>query len=126
MELSFPCQEGAMGKPTFQGGEIETVWQKQSNRKKKNAKIQRKEARHKAWNNWVNKDMISFWNHGLKSRKDQKFVKRKSKKQLTKGGCSFLLEAKHKSRKGKNVFIGKRSNTGPKEGAISKLDEWHG
>ena len=60
MELSFPCQEGAMGKPTFQWGELEIVWQKQSDRKNESAKIQRKTTRHKRGNNWSKEGEISL------------------------------------------------------------------
>ena len=33
--MSLPCEEGAMGNPTCQGGELENIWQNQSDGKGK-------------------------------------------------------------------------------------------
>ena len=72
MELSFPCQDGTMGNLTCQGGELETIWHKESNRKKESAKIQRKATRHKRGNNWSKEGVVSLLKFNHKSMKAKK------------------------------------------------------
>ena len=69
-----------MGKPACQGGELETVWKNQLDRKKESAKSQRKAANHK-------------------SIKDKKICQKKNSNNGPKEGAVSLLEAIHKSRK---------------------------
>ena len=61
-----------MGKPTCQGGKLETVWQNQSDRKRESAKIYEKSSRIQKRQQLTKEDVVSFLEFSHKNRKAKK------------------------------------------------------
>ena len=83
-------------------------WQETDKRKQleEEGKCQKKKkiCHKKSRQQFIKKDVISFWRLGLKRRKVKKFVIGKSRKQLTKEGTVSFLEAQHKNRKDRKRY----------------------
>ena len=100
---------------------VETLWQKQSERKGKVPKSYEKRCHNKSRKQLTKEGAVSFLRLSLKRMKFRKYVIGKIKKQLTKEGAVSVLEAQHKSMKGRKSCHWKNYQIWTKGGCIFQL-----